>query len=154
MAKLGRTEPGSAVTLVTTPSLNSLPNGSSADVVVDLNDYRSEGVGNGLYKLHAHFGLVLGSFTPTTLYVPLYCLPAVEDGTPPTLFADEADATNLVTNFPLTSGASSKNLFFGGLPLWKYNRYVKFRVKNITGVSLASSGNTLRAWFHTGDESL
>jgi hypothetical protein len=150
MALLGRTAPESGVDLITT-GLNSLANNSSADIAVDLNTYRSGGSGTGLYKLNVNLALILASFTPTTLSINLYCLPAVDDT--PTNYADESDPL-LVASFPLTSGASAKYVFFGGFPLWRFNRYVKFRVKNVTGTSLAGSGNILRAWFHTGDESL
>jgi hypothetical protein len=127
-----------------------LANGSSADIAVDLNTYRSGGSGSGVYPLTVSLGLILASFTPSTLYVNLYCLPAVDDT--PTNYVDESDV-HLVTQFPLTAGASAKYNYYGGWPLWRFGRYIKFRVKNTTGVALASSGNILRAWFRIGDES-
>jgi hypothetical protein len=136
---------------VATTSLNSLANNGTVDVDIDLNTYRSGGSGSGVFPLLIDIAIDLASFTPTTLAVNIYVLPCIDDT--PTDYADEQDSL-LVWAAPLTSGASrKKNAILGRNIVGQAGRYFRLRFKNITGVSLASSGNILKVRFPIGDES-
>jgi hypothetical protein len=131
--------------------MDSQGNGVTKDYTLDLNTKRSGGTGVGAYPLLLDLCLDLASFTPTTLSVDIYCLPAVDET--PTDYVDESGAY-LVWQVPLSSGASRKKNTIHGINLsGKMSRYAKLRVKNTTGVSFASSGNLFKAKFIIGDES-
>jgi hypothetical protein len=134
-------------TTIATTTLNSLPNTNTVDVDLDLNTYASSGV----LPLLLDIALDLASFTPSTLSVDIYLLPAIDDT--PTDYVDESGAY-LVWQVPLTSGASRKKNSRHGINLaGVVSRYGRLRLKNTTGVSLASSGNIWKIKMPIGDKS-
>jgi hypothetical protein len=134
-------------TTIATTTLNSLANNGTVDVDIDLNTYASSGV----YPLLLDIALDLASFTPSTLSVDIYLLPAIDDT--PTDYTDESGAY-LVWQVPLTSGASRKKNSRHGINLaGVVSRYGRLRLKNTTGVSLASSGNIWKIKMPIGDKS-
>ncbi len=82
----------------------------------------------------------LASLTPASGgYVQVYLVPA-PDGTN---YGDIVNSNLVATIYPSTS-ASVKRLTFENVPLGPY--LYKVALKNVTGVTLASSGNTVKLW--------
>ena len=115
--------------------LNSLASASSATSAAISNDASTEG------DLLADAELVLGSITPTgTPYCELYLLSSVDS-------ANYADAPGeLVGVFPITTGASAKRALIRDIPVPPKDH--KWAVKNVTGQTLAGSGNALNVLYH------
>jgi hypothetical protein len=150
MALLGASNKVAWENLLTT-DMDGQGNGVSKDYNLDLNTKRSGGTGVGVWPLLLDLCLDLASFTPTTLSVDIYCLPAVDET--PTDYVDVSGAY-LIWQVPLTSGASRKKNTKHGINLSGImSRYAKIRVTNTTGAQFAGSGNLLKAKFIIGDES-
>ena len=151
MALGGLNTPPSVVSLATT-TLNSLANNGTVDTAIDLNDYRSGGVGSGVWPYALSIGLLLASLTPSSpTGIFAYWLPSL-DGTAGN-YADEADQHIMASWLPSTAAAAkylrqaNANILVGD------GRYVRLRIKNQLGVSLAASGNILYGHFRH-DESV
>lgn len=132
MATIQWAAPSSAQSMLTT-ELNSLANAgvSSLGSEWDNTSSRYVQVAGEVY---------LGSLTPTTGgYIQVYLI-AAPDGTN---YGDIVTA-NVIAKAYLSTSTGAKRYTFENVPLgpWKY----KCALENRTGVTLASSGNTVKLW--------
>lgn len=88
----------------------------------------------------------LASLTPASGgYVQVYLVPA-PDGTN---YGDAGVNSNLVATIYPSTSASAKRLMFENVPMGPF--LYKVALKNVTGVTLAASGNTVKLWGMEGE---
>lgn len=132
MATLQWAAPSSAQTALTT-ELNSLANGSTSALGSAWDNTSSRYV-------QAAGEVYLGSLTPTAGgYVQVYLVPS-PDGTN---YGDIVNANLVAKIYPSTS-TGAKRLTFENVPLGPF--LYKVALLNQCGVTLASSGNTVKLW--------
>ena len=133
MAVIQWAAPSSAQSMLTT-ELNSLANASVSSLGGEWDNTSTRYV-------QAAGEVYLGSLTPSNGgYVQVY-LVAAPDGTN---YGDTGLAANLVATIYPSSSASAKRLIFENVPLGPYK--YKCCLRNASGVTLASSGNTVKLW--------
>lgn len=124
--------PSSVQTMLTT-ELNSLANGSTTALGSAWDNTSSR-------YMQAAGEIYLGSLTPTAGgYVQVYLVPAL-DGTN---YGDIVNINMVAKIYPSTS-TGAKRLTFESVPLGPF--LYKVALLNQCGVTLASSGNTVKLW--------
>ncbi len=132
MATIQWAAPSAAQTMLTT-ELNSLANAGTSALGTAWDNTSARYV-------QAAGEVYLASLTPTSGgYVQVYLVPA-PDGTN---YGDIVNSNLVATIYPSTS-ASVKRLTFENVPLGPY--LYKVALKNVAGVALAASGNTVKLW--------
>lgn len=134
--------PTAVVTYAST-SLNSLANNlfSSATASSFISNE------TGLYQ-YMNLELHLGSCSPVAGgYVDVWLYPSIDAGVTAASDTSSSQGTNLFCTFPLSNGASFAQT------LTVYNRAIpplafKLAARNMTGVQLPGTGNTLRYTLH------